>query len=153
MRKGDNMILVSSCLCGEKCKYSGGDNYHEKVVAYCEGKQVLKVCPEVLGGLKTPRPPAEIVGGTAKEVFDGKARVMDCKGNDVTDAFIKGAHKVLSIAKEYQVTEAILKANSPSCGKGMVYDGQFRGKRIEGNGLTAQQLLDAGIKVKTEDEM
>ncbi len=153
MDKGENMILVSSCLCGEKCKYSGDDNYHEKVVAYCEDKKVLKVCPEVLGGLQIPRPPAEIVGGTAKDVLDGKASVMNCKGKDVTDAFVKGAHKVLSLAKEYQVTEAILKANSPSCGKGMVYDGKFRGKLIKGNGLTAQCLLEAGIQVKTENEI
>lgn len=147
------MILVSSCLCGEKCKYSGGDNYHEKVVAYCEGKQVLKVCPEVLGGLQIPRPPAEIVGGSATDVLNGKAKVLDCYGNDVTDAFVKGAYEVLKLAKENHITEAILKAHSPSCGKGMVYSGHFNGMRIKGNGLTAQQLLDAGISVKTEEEL
>ena len=147
------MILVSSCLCGEKCKYSGGDNYSLEVVSYCKDKEVLKVCPEVLGGLSTPRHPAEIIGGCAKDVLEGKAKIANNQGEDVTDAFIKGAKAVLKIAKEYNVKEAILKANSPSCGKGKVYNGQFNGNLIEGNGVTAQILMDAGVMVKTEKDI
>ena len=147
------MILVSSCLCGEKCKYSGGDNYNEDVIAYCQGKEIVKVCPEVMGGLAIPRPPAEIVGGKAKNVLEGKAKVLSKEGHDVTEAFVKGAKETLKIAEKYHIKEAILKANSPSCGKGTIYDGHFCGRLIEGNGITVQLLLDAGIHVKTEKDL
>lgn len=147
------MILVSSCLCGEKCKYSGGDNYSEAVMAYCKDKDMIQVCPEVMGGLSIPRSPAEIIGGTAQDVLEGRAKVVSKDGRDFTSAFVKGAKEVLEIAKANQVEEAILKANSPSCGKGMIYDGSFGGKLIEGNGLTVQLLLNAGIKVKTEKDL
>lgn len=147
------MILVSSCLCGEKCKYSGSDNWNQQVVEYCKDKEIIRVCPEVMGGLSTPRNPAEIVGGKAEDVFRGKAKVMDCKGNEVTEAFVKGARAVLELAKAHEIREAILKANSPSCGKGQVYNGKFDGRKVEGNGLTAQLLLEAGVTVKTEEEI
>ena len=146
------MILVSSCLCGEKCKYSGGDNYNQVVIDYCENKEIIQVCPEVMGGLSTPRIPAEIVGGTAKEVIDGKAKILTKEGKDVTKAFMKGAKEVLRLAQIHNVQEVILKANSPSCGKGQVYDGTFNGQLIKGNGLTAQLLIDAGIEIKTEKD-
>ena len=147
------MILVSSCLCGEKCKYSGGDNYSPQVMAYCEGKEMVQVCPEVLGGLSIPRKPAEIVGGTAQDVLEGEAKILNNQGEDVTEFFVKGAKKVLEIAREHQVNEAILKANSPSCGKGQVYNGEFKGILMEGNGITAQLLIKEGITVKTEKEL
>ncbi len=147
------MILVSSCLCGEKCKYSGGDNYNQAVMDYCKNKEVIKVCPEVMGGLSIPRPPAEIVGGSAKEVLEGKAKILNSQGTDVTEAFIRGAEEVVKMAQMHKITEAVLKANSPSCGKGYVYNGNFCGKLIEGNGLTTQLLLNEGIIVKTEKEL
>ncbi|MBP3888252.1 MAG: DUF523 domain-containing protein [Cellulosilyticum sp.] len=147
------MILVSSCLCGEKCKYNGGDNYSETVMAYCKDKEVVPICPEVMGGLSIPRSPAEIIGGTAKDVLEGRAKVISKDHKDITSAFIKGAKEVLEIIKGNKVEEAILKANSPSCGKGMIYDGSFSAKLIEGNGLTAQVLLDVGIKVRTEKDL
>lgn len=147
------MILVSSCLCGEKCKYNGGDNLNEEVLEYLAKEEVIQVCPEVLGGLSTPRTPAEIVGGTAKDVLQGKAKVMTQSGEDVTSAFIRGAHEALNLAKRYQVKKAILKAKSPSCGKGKVYDGTFRGQLIVGNGITAEMLLEEGIEIMTEVEV
>lgn len=147
------MILVSSCLCGEKCKYSGGDNYSQAVMDYCKGREMVKVCPEVMGGLSTPRLPAEIINGTAEDVLMGKGKVVNKEGEDVTMAFIKGAKAVLELAETHHIKEAILKAHSPSCGKGKVYDGHFCGRLIEGNGLTAQLLLDAGLVVKTEKDL
>ena len=147
------MILVSSCLCGEKCKYNGNDNLNPEVVAYLKQKEVLQVCPEVLGGLSTPRTPAEIVGGSAIDVIEGNARVMTKEGDDVTKAFIEGALKVVEIAKQFNVQEAILKSKSPSCGKGEIYDGSFNHNLIVGNGITAEMLLREGIKVTTEVEL
>lgn len=147
------MILISSCLCGEKCKYSGGDNYCQEVMDLIQDETVLKVCPEVFGGLFTPRLPAEIVGGTAEDVLAGRAKILNRAGEDVTPYFIRGAQMVLSLAKQNGIQKAILKANSPSCGKGHVYDGQFRKKLIEGNGITAQLLLNEGIAVITEEDI
>ena len=147
------MILVSSCLCGEKCKYNGGDNLNLDVMAYLEDKEAIQVCPEVLGGLDTPRTPAEIVGGSSRDVLEGKAKVMTKEGDDVTMAFIKGAHKVLALAKQFNIKQAILKAKSPSCGKGKVYDGSFHHNLVVGNGITAELLLKEGIEVITEVEL
>ena len=147
------MILVSECLCGINCKYSGGNNINEKILKLVkEGKAVL-VCPEQLGGLSTPRDPSEIKCGTAQDVLDGKAKVLSISGKDVTENYIKGAEEALKIAKLFGFSEAILKANSPSCGCGFVYDGNFNGNLIEGNGVTAQLLLDNGISVKTEKDI
>lgn len=142
--------MVSSCLCGEPCKYSGLDNYNQKVMESLKRQCILKVCPEVFGGLSTPRKPAEIVGGSAKDVLTGKAKILTQDRQDVTDAFLKGANMILKLAQHNGVTEAILKANSPSCGVGMVYDGHFCGRLIEGNGILAELLLQHGITVKTE---
>lgn len=147
------MILVSSCLCGEKCKYNGGDNYNQDVIDYCKNQEVIKICPEVMGGLPTPRVPAEIVGGTAEDVLKGRAKVLTKDGRNVTKAFIKGAQDALNKAKTYDIQEVILKAKSPSCGKGKVYDGTFQGKLVEGNGITAQLLLEVGLIIKTEDDL
>ena len=135
------MIMVSACLLGENCKYSGGNNYCEEVAAFLKDKEYLAVCPELAGGLSSPRPPAEIQGD----------RVMDREGHDVTKAFCRGAEKILALAKENQPELIILKANSPSCGVGTVYDGTFSGKKIPGNGLTAALLLQNGFKVITEE--
>lgn len=147
------MILVSSCLCGEKCKYNGEDNLNVDVMTYLEQKEIIHVCPEVFGGLSTPRTPAEIVGGSARDVLKGNAKVMTKEGEDVTMAFIRGANKVLQLAKQFHVKQAILKAKSPSCGKGEVYDGSFNQNLIAGNGITAELLLKEGIEVITEVEL
>lgn len=147
------MILVSSCLCGEKCKYNGGDNLNSSVMAYCSQKDIVKVCPEVLGGLSTPRIPSEIVGGTASDVLAGKAKVINKEGVDVTKEFVRGAHIALKKARELNISKAILKANSPSCGKGKVYNGLFNNELIPGNGITAELFIKEGIEVISEEDL
>lgn len=147
------MYLVSACLCGINCKYSGKNNLNEKVLDLFNKGLALPVCPEVLGGLTTPREPAEIAGGSGKDVFGGKAKVISKIGEDNTEAFIKGAEQVLEIAEKMSVKTAILKANSPSCGYGQIYDGTFSGEKILGNGVTAELLKKNGIEVVTEFDL
>ncbi|MGL5066674.1 MAG: DUF523 domain-containing protein [Sarcina sp.] len=146
------MILVSACLCGENCKYSGGNNENEKVKEFVKDKEVIYICPEQMGGLSTPRNPAEIIG-TAKGVIDGTNKIITNDGTDVSSEFLNGAKKSLQVAIDNKVKLAILKAKSPSCGKGIVYDGTFSGNKVVGNGLTAQILIDNGIEVLTEEEL
>jgi len=141
------MILVSACLCGINCKYNGGSNLNEDILKLLAEGKAIPVCPEQLGGLTTPRSTKEIEGGTGADVLDGTARVRGSDGKDTTDSFIRGAREVLSIAKKANVNEAFLKARSPSCGAGHIYDGTFSGKVIEGNGVTAELLKRNGIKV------
>lgn len=148
------MIIISACLCGVNCKYSGRNNYNEKAMGlFQQGKAVL-VCPEQMGGLSTPRPPSEIIGGTGADVLDGKCKVMtvNCK-DDVTDKFIKGAEEAMRLAKECGASLAILKSRSPSCGHGTIYDGSFTGTKINGNGVAAELLERNGIRVITEEEL
>ena len=146
------MIMVSACLCGENCKYNGGNNKSEKVLNFIKDKEVIYVCPEELGGLSTPREPAEIIG-TSKGVINGCDKIKTYTGIDVTVEFLNGAVKTLEIAKKNDIKLAILKAKSPSCGKGLVYDGTFSGSKIIGNGVTAELLIENGVKVLTEEEV
>ena len=134
------MILVSACLAGFPCHYDGTSKTNEKIVQLVREDKAIPVCPEQLGGLTTPRLPSEIRNG----------RVFSSEGRDVTPEFEKGAAAVLQIAKEYGCTKAILKARSPSCGKGQIYDGTFSGKLVDGNGKTTELLLENGIEVITE---
>ena len=138
------MILVSACLLGTACKYNGGHNRNAAVLAYLDGKEYLPVCPETMGGLTAPRPPAEIQP-------DGS--VTDRDGRDVTAEFLAGAEAVLQLARKHAPDLIICKANSPSCGCGRVYDGSFTGRTVPGNGVAAQLLLDAGYAVCTEAEL
>lgn len=138
------MILVSACLIGINCKYSGDNNENEKVKEYLRSKEFTLVCPEQLGGLSTPRPPAEIVDGRVITKEDNK---------DVTENFVRGAEETLKIAKLYVCSEAILKEGSPSCGCNLIYDGSFSGKKIPGKGITAKLLEEEGIKVKSEKDL
>lgn len=135
-------ILVSSCLLGSQCRYKGDGCRCEKVLALAENHILIPVCPEQMGGLATPRDPSERVND----------RVMSCKGRDVTEQFRKGAENALFLAQLNHVDFAVFKANSPSCGKGIIYDGTFTGGKKEGNGITADLLLENGIPVFTEDE-
>ncbi len=146
------MILVSACLLGYPCKYNGKSNLNPRVIEKLRGKIYLPLCPEVLGGLPTPRLPSEIQGGGAAGVWEGNARVKDMEGGDHTQAYRLGAQKTLRIAQNAHVTLAVLKKNSPSCGHGTVYDGCFNGRLIPGNGVTAELLLRHGIKVLHEEE-
>jgi len=114
-----------------------------------EGRAVL-VCPEVDGGLGTPRPPAEIVGGDGADVLAGRARVVTVQGEDVTEAYIRGAERALRVAEQRGATRAILKARSPSCGSGNIYDGTFSKTLLAGDGVTAALLKMNGIDVATD---
>ncbi|HOE57480.1 MAG TPA: DUF523 domain-containing protein [Bacillota bacterium] len=143
-------ILVSACLVGTNCKYSGGNNLVPKVEKFGKEHNMVPVCPEELGGLATPREPCEIQGGTGKEVLEGKAIVLNKAGEDVTANFLEGAQKALDVAKQHRCTVAVLKSRSPSCGCGIIHGGSFDGKLINGNGVTAQLLLDNKILVMTE---
>lgn len=130
-------LLVSACLVGENCKYSGGNNYSPAVAALGERYELIPVCPEQLGGLPTPRTPSERVGD----------KVLTRDGRDVTDAFRRGAEKVLEIALAQGITRAVLQERSPSCGWERIYDGTFTGTLIPGEGVTAQLLRAHGIAV------
>ena len=135
-------ILVSACLLGENCKWDGGNNRNERVIALCEGQEVIPVCPEVAGGLPVPRQPSEIRDG----------RVVARDGTDVDAAFRLGAEKCLALCEGKPIDFAILKARSPSCGKAQIYDGRFTGTLVPGDGVFAALLRERGINVFTEDE-
>ena len=136
-------IMVSACLLGENCKYSGGSNRSEKVLAFLEGHEVFPVCPEVMGGLPVPRPPAEIVDG----------KVINREGASVDEEFRLGAGMALEIAKREKIDLAILQPRSPSCGVKEIYDGSFTGKRIPGSGVCASLLRENGFAVMDADEL
>ena len=136
-------ILVSACLLGVDCKYSGGNNLNEKVLDYIKDYEVIPVCPEIMGGLSTPRPPSERIGD----------KVLNNQGIDVTNEYTKGANETLKLAKLFNVKKALLKAKSPSCGKGKIYDGTFKGVLVTGNGVTVELLESNGIEVITEQDL
>ena len=138
-------ILVSRCLLGEPCRYDGASKPVERVQKLeKEGYTLIPVCPEVAGGLSTPRPPAEIQS-------DG--RVVNREGTDVTAQYQAGACHALELARIHGCTTAILKEKSPSCGNGRVYDGSFTGKLIPGQGVTARLLTENGIRVLGENSV
>ncbi|MCR4623027.1 MAG: DUF523 domain-containing protein [Clostridiales bacterium] len=134
-------ILVSACLLGIQCRYKGDGCPCEGIIALSQKHTLIPVCPEQLGGLATPRPPAERVGD----------RVMNREGADVTGAYTLGAEHAVRIAKLNNVRVAIMKAKSPSCGSGKVYDGTFSGRLVPGDGVCAEMLKAAGIKVYNEE--
>ena len=138
-------LLISACLIGENCKYSGGSNALQeqqlRQLQMCY--ELIPVCPEQMGGLPTPRTPAERRGD----------RVITRDGRDVTAEFYAGAGKVLGIARDQKIGKALLKSRSPSCGRDRIYDGTFTGTLIRGNGVTAQTLIERGISVYTEEEI
>ncbi len=137
------MYVISACLAGEPCRYNGESQLHPLVKKLAERGQVLLVCPEVLAGLPIPRPACEIAGG----------KVLARDGTDLTDLFNQGAKIALDMALDVGCTKAVLKSRSPSCGKGMVYDGTFTGTLIPGNGVFADTLIEYGIDVITEDDL
>lgn len=150
------MIIVSACLLGENCKYSGGNNKSENVIKYLEDKEYILVCPEQLGGLSTPRNPSEIItygNKDGNDVLSGCTKVLSSKGIDVTKNFIQGAEETLKIAKEHNAKTAILKAGSPSCGYKKIYDGTFLGNKIQGMGVTAAILNKENIALLDEDDI
>lgn len=146
------MNIISACLCGYDCKYNGHNNFHPVFKELLDRGDFIPVCPEELGGLPTPRPPAEIINGTGIDVLLGKAKVINKNGDDVSKFFIKGAYITLKKALENGTVYAILKSRSPSCGSGQIYDGSFSGILREGDGVTSALLKQHGIKVITEEE-
>lgn len=138
-------VLVSACLLGENCKYSGGNNLCPRLLDWLEreGREAVPVCPERLGGLPTPRTPAEIVDGT----------VMTRDGGSVDAEFRRGAALALEIAEQEGIELAVLQPRSPSCGVRQVYDGTFSGRKIDGQGVFARLLLDRGIRVLEPEEL
>lgn len=144
--------LISACLIGENVRYDGQNCLQQKLQQLVIDGCAVMICPEVSGGLDTPRLAAEIVGGNGEDVLSGKAHVLDTSGLDISDAFIAGAYKTLRLAQRSNVTHVVLKANSPSCGSTYIYDGSFSGSKIQGNGITSALLKLNGFQIMTEDE-
>jgi uncharacterized protein YbbK (DUF523 family) len=141
--KGQIMIIVSACLANVHCRYDGESKPCEAVIRLVAEGQAIPVCPEQLGGLPTPRLPAEQVGD----------KVIRKDGVDVTAEFERGAQEALKIAQLVCAKTAILKARSPSCGSGKIYDGSFSDMLMDGNGVFAKMCKKNGIEVKTEEEI
>ncbi len=137
------MKLCSACLLGVNCRYDGKAKSNEKVLKLAKEEVLIPICPEQLGGLSTPRKPAEQQG----------ERVVCKNGEDVTENFNRGGQQVLELAKLLNIKTAILKQKSPSCGCGQIYDGTFSGTIIKGDGVTAKLLKENGIKVLTEEDL
>ena len=138
-------VIISACLLGADCKYDGGNNClpEETIEKLTEKYELIPVCPECYGGLTTPRTPSERTGD----------KVVSKTGADVTEQFNKGANTALYLAELFGARTAILKANSPSCGSGVIYDGTFTGRLIAGDGLAAERLKARGVRVRGESEV
>jgi uncharacterized protein YbbK (DUF523 family) len=136
-------IIVSACLLGENCKYNGGNNYDPRVAALCEGREVIPVCPEILAGLGTPRIPIEILDG----------KVIRRDGIEVDEVVRTAVAQILEQIENEDIQCAVLKARSPTCGVRQVYDGTFSGKLVDGAGVLAQALKDAGYTVLDNEEL
>ncbi|RUL50934.1 DUF523 domain-containing protein [Lysinibacillus antri] len=147
------MILVSSCLAGLEVRYNGTHCLNNKIMKLIEEKKAITVCPELLGGFLTPREPAEIIGGNGEDVLDGKAKVIEKSGRDVTELYIKGAYTTLKKAIDVNATVVVLKDYSPSCGSSMIFNGEFIGEKIAGNGVTAALLKRNGLQVISEKQI
>lgn len=135
-------ILISACLAGCACRYDGKSKPHKIFTMLSKHHELIPFCPEVYGGLPTPRKPSEIVG----------EKVINALGEDVTAQYQKGAEEALKIAKLYGCSIAVLKAKSPSCGSGLIYDGTFSKNLINGDGITAALLKRNGFSVYTEED-
>jgi uncharacterized protein YbbK (DUF523 family) len=146
--------LISACLLGIKCAWDGQDIYKSgKAIELLNSETLMPVCPEQLGGLKTPRAPQEIQGGTGEDVLGGKCKVLNIDAEDVTQEFIAGAEETLEIVKLFRIEEFIGKSRSPSCGCGQIYDGTFSRELIDGDGVTTALLKRNGIKVITDEDL
>lgn len=130
-------VLVSACLLGRNCKYNGGNNYNEKVIAFTKGHDVVEYCPEVMAGMGIPRTPMEIVGGI----------LMDRDGNNLDEAMGQAVDRAVEELRRMGIDCAVLQSRSPTCGVNQVYDGSFSGRLIPGQGIFARALMDAGIRV------
>jgi uncharacterized protein YbbK (DUF523 family) len=147
------VILVSACLLGTCCNHEGRGSARPRVQGLSESARLVPICPEVVGGLGTPRDAAEIVGGDGADVLDGRARVMTGAGDDVSAAYRRGAAAAVELARAVGATRAVLKARSPSCGAGAIYDGTFTRSLHAGSGVTAAALRAAGFDVVSDEDL
>lgn len=149
-------ILVSACLLGSPVRYDGTDKRVEHSLLEqwrCEGR-LVPICPEVAGGLPTPRPPAEIErAASGADVLENAMRILDDRGDDVTASFMAGARLALQLARDHDCRFALLTDGSPSCGSRSIHDGSFSGTRHPGEGITAALLRRHGIEVFAQDEI
>lgn len=144
-------ILVSRCLLGHRVRYDGGaSGPFDQLAAWQQEGRVVALCPEVAGGLPTPRAAAEIPGGQGLDVLEGRAPVMTTEGEDVSAQFLSGARQALELVEQHGIRVAVLKASSPSCGNLLTYDGSFRGVKVSGEGVTAALLKRHGVQVFSE---
>ena len=147
MGRNVKRILISACLLGVNCRYDGGNSRDDEAIKHKQNAELIPVCPEEAGGLPTPRPAVEIVGGDGNDVLDGNAKVLTADGQDKTEEFLKGAKHALKMAQSQGATSVVLKARSPSCGCGDIYDGSFSGTLTAGDGVTTALLKRNGIEV------
>jgi uncharacterized protein YbbK (DUF523 family) len=145
-------LVVSACLLGVACNHEGRGSWRSVVDDLARRYRLVPVCPEVLGGLTTPRPAAEISGGDGADVLAGRAQVMNIAGTDVSAAYRRGAQAAVHVARAAGATRAVLKARSPSCGSGQIYDGTFSRRLVEGRGVTAAALRAAGVEVCSDED-
>lgn len=147
-------ILVSSCLLGQPVRYNGkAYSIHPILEQWQQEGRVIAICPEVSAGLPTPRTPAEIEDGDALAVLQARKLVKDQRGEDMTQAFITGAYKALTLCQQHHIKLAVLTENSPSCGSSFIYDGSFSRQKIEGMGVTSALLHQHKIKVFSQDTL
>jgi uncharacterized protein YbbK (DUF523 family) len=146
-------ILVSACLLGTCCNHNGRGSPRSNVQRLAQQARLVPICPEVVGGLTTPRPAAELSGGDGADVLAGTARVTGADGADVTGAYLRGAAAAVELAGATGAFRAVLKARSPSCGAAEVYDGTFTRSLRAGSGVTAAALRAAGIEVVSDEDL
>ena len=147
-------ILVSRCLLGHRVRYDGGaSGPFDQLQQWLDEGRIVPLCPEVAGGLPAPRAAAEIPGGQGAQVLDGQAAVITTEGEDVSAQFLSGAYQALELVQKHGIRIAVLKANSPSCGNLLTYDGTFSGVKVDGEGVTAALLKRHGVQVFSEVEL
>ncbi len=148
------MKLISACLLGIRCAWSGDDKYkNQRAIQLSKVESLIPVCSEQLGGLSTPRASQEIQGGTGEGVLDGKCKVLNKNRENVTKEFIRGAEETLKIVRQLNIKEFIAKSGSPSCGCSQIYDGSFLGRLIDGDGVTTALLRRNGIRIIAEEDL
>ena len=136
-------ILVSACLLGENCKYNGGNNYNQNVMDYIKGHEVVSVCPEIMAGLGAPRDSAELVEGIVKTK----------NGRDIDDEFRQGVTLAMEYVRKENIDLAVLQSRSPTCGVNQIYDGSFQEHLIQGKGIFAAALEEAGYRVMDAEDL
>ena len=146
-------VLISACLAGVACTHAAEAKTREWALELIAEGRGVTVCPEVAGGLPIPRAEAEIIGGGGADVLDGTARVRTVEGDDVTSQYVRGAEAAVAAAKRSGAALAVLKARSPSCGCGAIYDGSFSGRLIDGKGVSAVALERAGVDVISDEDV